>query len=111
MPGMHIDLLVPIPSADRMPKISLEADKFAKQMISDLCMFMSKKPCHRGGMAPSEWMRSITAARDTPVADYSALSAKTTRCVAYPPPIVVSQFLLTLSVSYCKRTLRGCGQL
>ena len=38
VPRMLIDLLVPIPGADRMPKISPEADKFAKQMMSDLRM-------------------------------------------------------------------------
>jgi len=35
---MPIDLLVPMPSANRMPKISLEADEVAKQMLSDLRM-------------------------------------------------------------------------
>jgi len=33
---MTIDLLVPIPSANRMPKISLEAADFAEQTMSDL---------------------------------------------------------------------------
>jgi hypothetical protein len=35
---MLIYLPVPIPSAYRMPKSSLEADEFAEQMMSDLCM-------------------------------------------------------------------------
>jgi len=64
--------------------------------------FISKKHFRPGGMAPSEWTRSIRAVRDTPVADYSAPGANTTRRVAYRPPIAVLPFLLALSVSYCK---------
>jgi len=72
---------------------------------------ISKKHFHRGGMAPSEWTRSIRAIWDTPVADYSAPSINTTLRVAYRPPMGVSPFLLTLSVSYFKRTLWHWGQL
>jgi len=63
---------------------------------------ISKKHFRPGGMAPSEWTRSVRAVRDTPVADYPAPGANTTRRVAYRPPIAVSPFLLALSVSYCK---------
>jgi len=73
--------------------------------------FISKKHFHPGGMAPSEWTRSVRAVRDTPVADYSAPGVNTTRRVAYRPPIAVSQFLLALLVSYFKHTLWRCGQL
>jgi len=45
------------------------------------------------------------------VADYSAPGVNTTRRVAYRPPISVSQFLLTLSVSYFKQTHWRRGQL
>ena len=66
---------------------------------------ISKKYFHPGGIALSEWMRSVRAVRDTPVADYSAPSLNTTRRVAYRPPIAVLLFLLALSVSDSKRTL------
>jgi len=72
---------------------------------------ISKKHFRPRGMAPSEWMRSVRAVRDTPVADYSAPGVKTTRRVTYRPPIAVSPFLLALSVSYFKQTLWRCGQL
>jgi len=62
-------------------------------------------------MALSEWTRSISAIRGTQVADYSAPGNITTRCVAYPPPIAVSPFLLPLSVSYLKRKLWRWGQM
>jgi len=42
VPGMPIELLVPIPSADWMPKISLEPDDFAEQMMSDLRMLRER---------------------------------------------------------------------
>jgi hypothetical protein len=72
---------------------------------------ISKNHFRPGGMAASEWTRSVRAVRDTPVADYSAPGVITTRRVAYRPPIAVSPFLLALSVSYFKQTLWRCGQL
>jgi hypothetical protein len=39
---MPIDLLVPIPSTDRRSQVSFEADKFAKQMMSDLRMLRER---------------------------------------------------------------------
>jgi len=63
---------------------------------------ISKKHFRPGGMAPSEWTRSVRAVRDTPVADYSVPGANMTRCVAYRSPIPVSPLLLALSVSCCK---------
>jgi len=72
---------------------------------------ISKKHFRPGGMAQSEWTRSVRAVRDTPVADYSVPGVKTTRRVTYRPPIAVSPFLLALSVSYFKQTLWHCGQL
>jgi hypothetical protein len=50
---------------------------------------ISKKYFRLGGMAPSQWTRSVRAVRDTPVADYSMPGLNTTRRVAYPPPIAV----------------------
>jgi len=72
---------------------------------------ISKKHFHLGGMAPSEWTRSVRAVRATLVADYTAPRTKTTRRVAYRPPIAVSPFPQALSVSYCKRKLWRCGPL
>ena len=54
---------------------------------------------------------SITVVRDTPVADYSAPGTNTTSRIPYRPLIAVLLFLLTLSVSYFKRTLWLCGQV
>ena len=73
--------------------------------------YISEKHFRPGGMAPSEWTRSVRAVRATPVADNSAPGVDTTGRVAYRPPIAVSQFLLALSVSYFKHTLWRCGQL
>jgi hypothetical protein len=70
---------------------------------------ISKKYFRPGGMAPSEWTRSVRAVRDTPVADYSAPGVNSTRRVPYRPLIAVSPFLLVLSVSYFKRSLWRCG--
>ena len=70
-----------------------------------------QKHFHPGGMAPSEWTRSVRDIRDTPVADYSVPGANTTRRIAYRPQITVLPCLLALSVYYCKRTLLHCGQL
>jgi hypothetical protein len=61
---------------------------------------ISKKHFRPGGMAASEWTRSVRAIRDTPVADVSVPGVNTTRRVAYRPPIAVSPFLIALSVSY-----------
>ena len=72
---------------------------------------ISKKHFRPGGMAASEWTRSVRAVRDTPVADYSVPGVNTTRRVAYHPAIAVSPVLLALSVSYFKQTLWRCGQL
>jgi hypothetical protein len=45
------------------------------------CNIISKKYFRPGGMAPSEWMRSVRAVRDTPMADYSAPGLNTTLLV------------------------------
>jgi hypothetical protein len=50
---------------------------------------IGKKHSRLGGMAASEWQRSIRAVRDTPVADYSALSVISKLRVPYRPPIAV----------------------
>jgi hypothetical protein len=39
---MPIDLLVPIPSADRMPKIRLKAEQFAEPMMTNLRMLRER---------------------------------------------------------------------
>jgi hypothetical protein len=79
--------------------------------LAFLAVDISKKYFCPGGKAPSERTRSVKPVRDTPVADYSAPSLNTTRCVAYRPPIAVSPVLLALSVSYFKQTLWRWGQL
>jgi len=76
-----------------------------------LCMRISKKYFRPGGMALSEWTRSVRAVRDTLVVDYSVPSVNSTRRVPYRPLIAVSPFLLFLPVSYFKRSLWRCGQL
>jgi hypothetical protein len=63
---------------------------------------ISKKYFRLGGMARSEWTRSVTAVRDTPGAEYAAPGLNTTPRVVYRPLIPVSPFLPTLLVSYCK---------
>jgi hypothetical protein len=72
---------------------------------------ISKKHFRPGGMAASEWTRSVRAVRDTPVAEYSAPGVNTTGRVAYRPPMAISPFLLALLVCYNKQTLWRCGQL
>jgi hypothetical protein len=74
-------------------------------------LLISKKYFCPGGLAPLEWMRSVRAVRDTPVADYSAPGINSTGRDPYRPLITVSPFLLVLSVSYFKRSLWRCGQL
>jgi len=76
-----------------------------------MACIISKKHFCPGRMAPSEWMRSVRAVRDTLVADYTVPGVKTTRQVTYRPPIAISPFLLALSVSYFKQTLCCRGQL
>ena len=66
---------------------------------------ISKQYFRPGGIALSEWTRSIRAVTDTPVVDYAARGVNTSCRVAYRPPIAVSQFLLGLSVFYFKLTL------
>ena len=80
-------------------------------IVTSCASTISKKHFRPGGMAPSEWTRTVRAVRDTPVADYSAPGVNTTRHIAYHPPIAVSPFLLALSVAYFKQTLWRCGQL
>jgi len=74
-------------------------------------VYIGKKYFRTGRLALPEWNHSIRAVRDTPGADYSALGIKSPHRVAYGPLITVPLFLLTLSVSYFKRTVRRCGQL
>ena len=79
--------------------------EFQDWRSGDVVGSISKKYFRPGGMAPSEWTRSVRAVRDTPVADYSARGLNTMRRDAYRPPITVSPFLLALLVSNFKRTL------
>ena len=72
---------------------------------------MSKTYFRPGGMASSEWTRSVRAVRDTPVADYSAPGLNSTHRVTHRPPIAVSPVLLALSVTCFKQTLWRWGQL
>jgi len=80
----------------------VSVDMHFEALIMQTCI--SKKHFRPGGMAPSEWTRSVRAVRDTPVADYSGPGVNTTHHAAYCPLIAVSPFLLTLSV-YTKYTL------
>jgi hypothetical protein len=72
---------------------------------------ISNKFLRPGGMAASEWTRSVRAVRDTPVAEYSAPGVNSTRRIPYRPLIAVSTFLHVLSVSYFKQSLWRFGQL
>jgi len=72
---------------------------------------ISKNIFHWGGMAPSEWTRSIRAVRDTPVTEYATPGISTTRRVVYRPPIAVSPFRSVVFVSSFKQSLWRCGQL
>jgi hypothetical protein len=60
------------------------------EIHSEAVIEISKKHFHPGGMAASEWTRSVRAVRDTPVAVYSAPGINTTRCVAYNSSITLS---------------------
>ena len=73
--------------------------------------YISKEYFRPGGMAPSEWMRSVRAVRDTSVADYPTPGVNSTPRVPDHPLIAISPFLLVRSVSYIKWSLRRCGQL
>jgi len=64
-----------------------------------------------GGIAGSEWMHTVSAVSDTPVADCSAPRVNITCRVAYCFSPAISPFHLALSVSYSKLTLSRCGQL
>jgi hypothetical protein len=77
--------------------------------IFDSCI--SKKYFRLGGMALSECTRCVRAVKNTPVVNYTTPGLKTTRRIAYRPPIAVSPVLVALSVSYFKRTLWCWGQL
>jgi hypothetical protein len=74
-------------------------------------LYISNKYFLPGGMAPSEWTRSVRAVRNTLLPDYSASGINSTRLVPYRPVIAVLPFILVLSVSYFKRSLWHCGQL
>jgi hypothetical protein len=75
------------------------------------CRHISKKHFRPGRMAASELTCSVRAVRETLVADYSARGVNATRRIAYRTLIAVSPFLLALSVSNFKQTLRLWGQL
>jgi len=53
------------------------AERSLLSFTDQLCI--SKKHFRPGGMAPSEWTRSVRAVRDTPVADYSTPGVNATR--------------------------------
>jgi hypothetical protein len=88
----------------------VQYSEFYDNNLRSICS-ISKKHFSQGGMAVSEWTRSVSTVRDTPVAEHFAPGVNTTSCVAYRPPIAVLPFLLPLSVSYIKQTLCHCGQL
>jgi hypothetical protein len=72
---------------------------------------ISKKHFRLARLAGTEWTHSVRAVRDTPGLHYSATGVKTTRGVAYRPPIAVPPFLLALLLSYFKQTLWRGGKL
>jgi hypothetical protein len=82
-----------------------------KSRVVDIILHISKRKFRLGGLAGSEWTRSVWAGRDTTLADCSAPSVTTRHQVARCPSIAVSPFLLALSVSYFKQTLWRGGQL
>jgi len=106
-PRLQPSLLIYLPST---PNTSVCLDTSIALTMSNT-FHISKKHFRPGGIAPSQWTHSVGAVRDTPVADYSARGVKTTRRITFRPPIAVSPFRLTLSVSYFKHTLWCCGQL
>ena len=79
--------------------------------ISSHHQLHQQKHFRLGGMAESKWTHCVGAVRDTLVVAYSAPGVNTTHRVASRPLIAASQVLLSLSVSYFKRTLWCCGQL
>jgi hypothetical protein len=83
-----------ISRAYTMMSLLLSKDSSTSQSI-----YIRKKYFCPGRMAPPEWMRSVRAVSDTPVAEYFAPGLNTTRRIAYRPAIAVSPFLLALSVS------------
>jgi len=58
-------------------------------VMDSLDNYIGKKYFRPGGMAPSEWTRSVRAVRDTPVVDYSAPGVNSTGRVPYRPLIAV----------------------
>jgi len=62
-------------------------------------------------MTLSEWMRSVRAIKDTPVAEYSVPGIDSIRRVPYRRQIAVLPFHLILSDSNFERSLWRCGQL
>jgi hypothetical protein len=75
---------------------------FRARALGRYRLIISKKIFRSGGMAPSEWTRSVRAIRNTLVADYPAPGVNTTHRVVYCPPIAASLPLRVLSVSYFK---------
>jgi hypothetical protein len=74
-------------------------------------MRISKKYFCLGGMAPSEWTRSVRAIRDTLVVNCSGPGLNTTRRVAYRLRSLFHRFFSLCRSPNYKRTLWQCGQL
>jgi hypothetical protein len=90
------------PQTTSSGKVKCTRERFSRYSSDDLRVNIRKQYFRPGGMAPSEWTRSIRAVRDIPVADYSAAGVNATRCVSYRPLIAVLLFLLVFLVSYFK---------
>jgi hypothetical protein len=80
-------------------------------ILTEKLTLITKHHFRPGGMAGSQWTRSVKGIRDPLVADYSVSGANTTRRVAYCPPTAVLPFSLALSVSNYKRKLLCGGEL
>jgi hypothetical protein len=79
-------------------QVALICDLLTEKIVMEM-LCIRKKHFRLGGMASSEWTRSVRAVRDTLVADYSTCSVNAMCRVAYCPLNAVSPFLLALSVS------------
>jgi len=95
IPAVSQDISSPTASTSNIPGIN--ATRLTEAEHSHrLLRRISKKIFRSGGMAPSEWTRSVRAVRDTPVADYSVPGVNTMRRVVYCPLIAVLLFLRIL---------------
>jgi hypothetical protein len=90
----YLDEVVRCPNACPITHRIGDCAPLKKYSIPSLARTISKTYFRPGGMARSEWTRSIGAIRDTRVADYSVPGLNTMHRVAYRRPIAGSPFLM-----------------